>query len=523
MAEQVHVQNASLLLNGSETSPQQVVYKIENLTINNHGTLNLLCDKAPSSIPTGEQPPGYASTSSLNVQAYNMENLNGEVQMSIQSTRREAEINFQNRFPVPIRSVYLKHLYGGSENVVHERTWTNLGPGETTTNPLTVTYWNGWNAPGSDHWWLEITMEDGTTFKSPNRVWLDLKEEDQKSRGPLTFFINDRCQFEVHTRNRSDTGLLWSETGRVNAMALRTASRATEPPISVSLIAMTPKLPTYEHIFDDISPGHTSSQIWPVYFLTHDTGRDWWNISFTLPDLALPLNAPDSNNRDFVNYEKDFPWTIFAGRVLSTLVLSLEPQGLVFPNEDVLELKAPMGHTKCALINIRNDFLDQDIAKLTLLHRYHDEKFYEYEFPCPIQPSETTREVRVMEFNTGLTQPWTDAWIIRVTLQDGTRWTNQNGGVNVMLRNDDSKVINTFGVDRSRFEIILKSGGEANKMHQQSLGIKSVSPSEALDVHSAMRQVEGDFEDPVVADAEEEDEFQPEKKTNGVNGHEEEE
>lgn len=164
-------------------SSQPIIYKIENLTIHNHGTLNLLCDK-PLEQQQQQQPAPSSDTRVSDP--------------TIQWDRREAEIYFENKFPVPVKGVWLWHQYGSDSP--EEKMWYDLGPGQKTKDPLTVAYWTGFGAVRFDGWKLKLMMPDGTVFQTSEKL-CQLKEIDEKALGSLTFYVNHKFEFQIQPRS----------------------------------------------------------------------------------------------------------------------------------------------------------------------------------------------------------------------------------------------------------------------------------------------------------------------------------
>ena len=104
-------------------------YRIENLTINNYGSIAILSDK-----PTLN---GNNADSTL----AGSQKATALFQDNVGSTSRAASIRFSNPLAVTLSSVEIIHQY--SSNSKQSHIWTNVAPGATTNADLTANYETG--------------------------------------------------------------------------------------------------------------------------------------------------------------------------------------------------------------------------------------------------------------------------------------------------------------------------------------------------------------------------------------------
>ncbi|KAI4240512.1 MAG: hypothetical protein L6R40_005105 [Gallowayella cf. fulva] len=95
-------------------------YSIQNLTINSYGPLTILSDK-PSLGPSSSalMPAGSETTKD-------------DRPLKAQAKWHTANVQLTNGMEGTLRSITLRHRRGGSSGVRTEKTWENVGPGETT-------------------------------------------------------------------------------------------------------------------------------------------------------------------------------------------------------------------------------------------------------------------------------------------------------------------------------------------------------------------------------------------------------
>lgn len=427
---------------------QPIVYKIENLTIHNYGSIAMLTDK-PAPLGgklTGVQPSVPATD-----------------EVSLMATRRHAQIGFRNNFPVKLQKVILTHRYSDESRQSHS--WFDVGPGSTTNPELGADYATGLFT-GNDLWWLEIVFEDGTTM-STDQKQCNLEEVDEASRGNLYFDIADGS-FQTRTRSSPCSASFSASDQRYNSVAF--VKVKNNFPVALTNLELKHKYSDDKNFtapFQSLTlkPGD-ETPYWAVYYNSGfgRYGRDNWNTAFEL-QIPGPRNAVDKFGKGrLTSSPLDVNWTFTANNWGKSFTFEVDGRGLGYLNSTISNWITPLGYNTAAFVKIENA-CQQDIKEVVLQHQYSDDAKYEYVYNN-IPQNGLSSQMFMMEYLTGGLHSGFDYWNITIELKNGKKYRNEKENKPCYLETADAKLI-TYSVSEQNFHL-GQSGSCDNGMKPMS-------------------------------------------------------
>ena len=164
----------------------------------------------------------------------------------------------------------------------------------------------------------------------------------------------------------------------------------------------------HENTFPPLNPNAVSS-FWPVFYTSGvgDFSTDYWNLTATL-HIPTPINISGSQTQVATNATRNKGCMLRDDDNFKAVSIILRPAGITFnftkgSGQCVDQWRTRAGYNTMAFINITNKFND-DVAKLTLDHRYSDDGNYQYVYN-DIPKGRISSQIQMMEYFTGLTHP----------------------------------------------------------------------------------------------------------------------
>ncbi|MFI6986686.1 hypothetical protein ACIBSV_50255 [Embleya sp. NPDC050154] len=362
-----------------------------------------------------------------------------------------------NDSAIPLHRVTLFHRY---ETTLEQRTWETVSPGAEASPPLTVSYRTGFGETGTDFWWLEYALADGSVWQSADRLGGTLHAEDQGTTKRLTVrgalvngFVPDHSIRLAWRHNEYDY-TAWAAIELTNDF----------PVSALAVLEHKHETSTQRAEFPVLAPGATTTEPLIAHFSTGPfTGTDYWTLRIKL-DIPPYDDLPAGAYTEFRNATAGYGCMLMASDNGLKHTFAVDGRGLtlgVASGGCFDAWETWNGYNTLAFLTVRNDF-KQPVSTLTLSHQYSDDPI-RYQTRALI-PSGGTTSPMVAEYFTGATHPGLDYWHVRVYLEDGTWYENSANAKECWLESDDAKAPVPFAVSPDLFSLGLPSGGCSDTM-----------------------------------------------------------
>jgi hypothetical protein len=95
----------------------------------------------------------------------------------VSSSSHTGKAYVTNNWGITLAEVTLRHRRSNDSSKQEQKTWTQLGPGDRTTDPLSFSYDTGAGS-SFDYWWVAFITNGGDTYTCKDNFYCSVSSSD---------------------------------------------------------------------------------------------------------------------------------------------------------------------------------------------------------------------------------------------------------------------------------------------------------------------------------------------------------